>query len=167
MMKARFYFVLFSLVNGSSNQSIVKPKQGFVDRAVGATDYEGCRNAEAAYNMDHSIQYLDCNNGECNIKCNRKDHIPTIPKIKCKNPRKNRWVPTPKKYGHVSCAPSNEQTKCGPITKHFDVGKNVAVNCIKDKCEGGFINRYLTDNKTGIIGPSHSDQEFCPFKVQK
>ena len=123
----------------------MKPVKGFVDRAVGATDYDGCRNAEAAYNMDHSIQYLDCNHGECNIKCNRKDHIPTIPKIKCKNPRKNRWVPTPKKYGHVSCAPLNEQTKCGPITKHFDVGANVAVNCVKDKCEGGFIIQGPTD----------------------
>ena len=33
----------------------MKPVEGFVDRAVGATDYDGCRNAEAAYNMDHSI----------------------------------------------------------------------------------------------------------------
>ena len=114
---------------------------GFDDystKSGSVTNYMGCKSAEEAYAMDQTIKRIDCAEGLCNIVCKRKGEVANIDKIRCRNPRKNRWSPSPKKFGGpVACAPIIEQTTCGPVRKNYQVDPEVKLICKNDKCTVG------------------------------
>ena len=117
------------------------------DRGAGllATDFNGCTDAQGAYGMDNSILGVDCGTDfnqkpdECAVSCRKVGEVPNVSIIKCKNPKKNRWVPTPKKYGDVSCAPKSHQTRCGPISKYYQIEPEADIECKSDKCQGSLF----------------------------
>ena len=129
--------------------------EGFEGKSTSVTDFGGCTHAEGAYDMDQTIKKIECAEGVCNILCRRKGEIPTVGKIRCRNPRKNRWTPTPKKYGAVSCALPHGQTTCGPVRKNYQVDPEVKLNCKNDKCTVG-----CPEGKMSTM-PSRKKQLIC------
>ena len=107
------------------------------------TDFAGCTDAQSAYSMDaSSIMGVDCGTDfnqkadECLVTCKKANEVPNVEIIKCKNPKHNRWVPTPKKYGAVACAPKHHQTRCGPVSANYQIEPDAAISCSGDKCSG-------------------------------
>lgn len=90
---------------------------------------------ELAYRMDENIR-IGCGESGCNLTCKKETEVPQITKIICKNSRRGKWGPKPTKIGALTCGLSVHQTKCGPVTEHFNIeGRTgVKVKCANNKC---------------------------------
>jgi hypothetical protein len=102
------------------------------------TNLRTCQNLEKTYDILAGDVITTCENStnSCDFSCATSGEIPTIARAICKNEKRKKWDPKPKRTGSVGCAKPEYQTKCGPITRHFDVDFNsgVQVDCKKNRC---------------------------------
>ncbi|CAG5109935.1 Oidioi.mRNA.OKI2018_I69.chr2.g4403.t1.cds [Oikopleura dioica] len=96
-----------------------------------------CGAVRSAYQVVGNDVRIDCAANKCTFSCTSAGTSPTVKKVRCINPRKQRWLPPSPKTGVIRCEDLTKKNACGPISSLFpSIDPLASVSCDGGKfCE--------------------------------
>jgi len=90
-----------------------------------------CGSVRSAYQVIGNDVKIECAANKCTFSCTSSGTSPTVKKVRCLNPRKQRWFPPSPKTGVIRCEDLSKKNACGSVSSLFpniDPAANVECN---------------------------------------